>query len=169
MTPTRRCCEDGSGSCAFQQAQEQGWDVGADAQDHIDEALAFQTEEASLSADTFLAVKHQARHYGQGPLYQAWLIETWSAHACLASAQAYLSSDGAGNVTLLSEPRPQHVEVAAAVTSTLHTALTVYNRVLPGAPLSAMLGAVHAEFEALAASLARRPVRDSDKPPAQSP
>lgn len=35
-----------------------------------------------------------------------------------------------------------------------HTALTVYNQVLPGRPLIAMLNEVHASFEALADELA---------------
>jgi hypothetical protein len=62
--------------------------------------------------------------------------------------------DGTGVFTLLHVPEGRHREVAAAVTSALHTALVAYDRLLAGQPLDARLTAWQEGFEELGGRLA---------------
>lgn len=136
------------------EAQESGWDLGEASTERIGEALAYETEERSQSANVFLHTKQQATSYGLGSLYQAWLLENWTTHACLASAQSYLHRSDDDQITLLETPKQPLSRVPIVVSSMAHAALTVYNRLLPGNPLTGVLNEVHASFEALAEQLA---------------
>jgi hypothetical protein len=141
-------------------AQKYGWSIGDDeTQRLLAEAISLETDEASKSADRLLALAHQAKEYGLGEFFQAWLVESWTSHASLASAKAYYwqepdQGDGPEAITLLLNPVGDHRELAAAVTSAMHMALVAYDRLLAGQPLAARLTAWQQRFEALGARLA---------------
>ncbi len=148
---------------SLEEAEAQGWVIDAESKKRIREALEFETEKRSPGVDHLRSAKNQAERYGLGSLYQAWLIETWTSHASFESAQPYLHHTGNGKTTLLGIPKPHHARLSVTVTSTTHTALTVYNEVLPDSALRPVLSGVHAKFEELAADLAAASPTGSDR------
>lgn len=146
-------------------AQKSGWSVGdAEAQALLQAAISLETDEASKSANGLLAVAHQSKEYGLGAFFQAWLVESWTSHASLASAKAYYwkeadQDDGLEAITLLRDPQGGHREVAAAVALALHTALVAYDRLLAEQPLSTRLTEWQERFEQLGSGLAAENVR----------
>jgi len=143
----------------LEKVQEIGWRVSGDeGQRLLREAIEVETDEATKSLDRFAAVAEQAREYGLGMFLQAWMIESWTSHASLASARAYYDherdADGSiSEVPLLLTPVEGHREMYAAVASATHTALMAYNKLLPDEPLTQALTQWQQRFETLGAEL----------------
>lgn len=119
----------------LRETQQMGWQMSDDIQTLMGELLAIETD-GSRSADHLLATKHHAQCYDLGALYQAWLVETWSSHASLSSANDYFESQGDSDFVLLLTPREPLINLPAICVAAALTALDAYDRVLANAPLS---------------------------------
>ena len=119
-------------------AQATGWVIeGEVAQTLLQQAIDIETDEETRTYDHLGAVAHQAIAYGLGDLYQAWLLETLTSHATIASAHPYYSFDSITNtVQLHTVPRESGAEIEAAVVIPVILGLTAYNEILDGGPLN---------------------------------
>ncbi|GEM_PF-6572825 len=122
----------------LQAAQENGWPIeGEEAQSLLQNAIDIETDEETRTYDSFGHVAHQAVAYGLGTLYQAWLLETSTSHASIASAHPYYSYEETTNtVQLHLVPLETGAEVEASVVIAVILALTAYNQILDGTPLN---------------------------------
>lgn len=126
----------------LQDAEDQGWRLSDETRLLMGEMLGIETEDSSRAADFLLATKHHAERYGHGSLYQAWLIETWSSHASLASANPYYEAeDGRDGFSfgLLSSPKEMGIDLPAQCVVAALVALDAYNGVLPDSSLTRSL------------------------------
>jgi hypothetical protein len=107
----------------------------------------------SVAGDYLLHAQQRAVEYQFGAFHQAWLVESWTSHATLMSAQAYFTMvDEEATTELHPVPKDDQRRTLAAVTSALHAALTGYERVVPDA-FAGRLADWHARFEELAVPL----------------
>lgn len=128
--------ERASGWARFSRAQSQAWTLEGEAADLLKSASHVETDADTYSEDTLLKTLHCAQAYDLGPLYQAWLLETWSTHATLMSAEPYFEVDGPMHKgTLFRDGRPQlpDYQVIGAIVIAVHTSLVSYERVHPEA------------------------------------
>jgi hypothetical protein len=115
----------------YEQANVPEWQLSEKTRALIEELLSVETEESSRYIDNLLHTAHQATAYELGALYRAWLIETWTAHASLASAGTYYMTTGVSAFVLLGDEPQEPSNVPALVAAWTLAALDIYNRVLP--------------------------------------
>jgi hypothetical protein len=143
----------------FEKAQKHGWQFGADeGQELLRQAIEAVTEERTVKLDRFTHVAEQATEFGLGSFLQAWMIESWTSHASIASARAYYEvkanpGSSTDEIALHRIPPQGHRELAAAVTSVMHTAFCAYNKMLEGEPLADRLETWRVRFEELGVRL----------------
>lgn len=125
----------------LRRAEKDGWDLSETVHGFIDNVLSLETEERTRPLDRLLHVAHQATEYGLGSLYQAWLIESDTAHPSIASALPYFEppSDFGAPVQLRAEPRDVGAQRPAGVSVIVYVALQSYNQVLDDEDLSRVL------------------------------
>ncbi len=139
----------------FEKAQQHGWQLGDEkGLELLREAIEAETEERTLNLDRFAHVGEQAKEFGLGSFLQAWMIESWTSHASIASARAYYKvkanpGSSTDEIALHRFPLQGHRELAAAVTSVMHTAFCAYNRMLDDDPLANRLEMWRLRFEEL--------------------
>ena len=140
----------------IQDAQENGWEIeGEEAQRLLQQAIDVETDEETRTYDHLGAIAHQAEAYGLGDVYLAWLLETLSSHASIASAHPYYSFDSTSNtVQLHRTPRETGTEVEASVLIPVLLGLTAYNMILEGEPLNDRISSWTERFAALQERLA---------------
>lgn len=117
---------------AYEQTEVTGWELTDDIRVRIAELLGIGTEESSKYMDHLLHTFQRVQRYGLGALYRAWLVETWTAHASLASATTYYETRGDSEIVLLADNPDVPISVPALCTAFGLAALDVYNEVLPG-------------------------------------
>jgi hypothetical protein len=124
--------EKADGWDRFQRAQAKGWTLEGEAAALLAAATTVETDPDTLTEDTMLKTFNRAQRYDLGELYQAWMIETWSTHATLISADPYADVDPStskGRLYRAVAPADGDVRVAGAVVTALHTALAVYETI----------------------------------------
>jgi hypothetical protein len=137
----------------FDMAQESGWQVADEAQSLLQAAISIETDQHTKAGDYLLHAQQRAVEYGLGSFHQAWLVESWTSHATLMSAQAYFTHDDTTGATVLHPvPESGHRRTLAAVCSTLHASLSGYEHLVPGA-FDGMLAEWQSRFEQLGARL----------------
>jgi hypothetical protein len=120
----------------FKAAQTDSWTLEGEAAVLLESAMAVQTDEDTDSEKTLLKTLHRAQTYGLEPLYQAWLLETWSTHATLMSAEPYFDVDPEtlrGTLNRTGSFEPPGYRVIGSVAMAVHTALTNYEKIHEGA------------------------------------
>jgi hypothetical protein len=128
--------ERANGWARFQAAQADGWPLEGEATALLETAVSIETDEDTFSEDTHLATFHRAQTYELGALYQAWLIETWSTHATLMSAEPYFDVDTdtrQGRLYRAVADRADNHRVSGGIAIAVHTALACYEKVHPDA------------------------------------
>lgn len=136
-------------------AQATGWQLADEAQQLLQAGISIETDDDTKAGDYLLNAQPRAVEYGLGSFHQAWLIETWTSHASLMSAQAYFTYDDAAQTTTRLRHHAEETgrSTLAAVCSTLHAAFTGYEQAVPNA-FEGQLADWQAGFEQLADELA---------------
>jgi hypothetical protein len=126
----------------FHDAQTNGWALQGEAAELLREAMVVETDGDTLSEDRLLATAHRAAEYGFGQIFQGWLIETWSTHATMMSAEPYFDHvEG----KLFHVAPGQHRKVAQTIALALHVAFTGYEQLTKNA-FGGQLAAWEAQF-----------------------
>jgi hypothetical protein len=137
----------------LERAQDAGWQLNAEQQQLLDEAIAIETDEDTLSEDNLIHAKQRAEAYGLGSVHQGWVIETWTSHPSLMSALPYYEHhDESLDTDLYPFPKPMARAALMSVAVALHIALTGYERLVPDA-FAGQLADWGARLEALAVRL----------------
>jgi hypothetical protein len=121
--------EKADGWARFHAAQERGWTLEGEAAELLKQAVQIETDEDTFSENYLLKTLHRAQAYDLGALYQAWLVETWSTHATLHSAEAYFDVDPEtrqGRLYRAVQSPPHDHYVPGGVTIAVFTTLTCY-------------------------------------------
>lgn len=77
----------------FKAAQTDDWTLEGESAALLEAARTVETDTDTLSQNVNLKTAHRAQSYGLGTVLQAWLYETWFAHATLQSAEPYFDVD----------------------------------------------------------------------------
>jgi hypothetical protein len=128
--------ERADGWSRFEAAQTDAWTLEGEAAVLLESAMVVETDENTYSENTLLKTLHRAQTYGLEPLYQAWLLETWSTHATMMSAEAYFDVDPEtlrGTLNRTGSFDPPGYRVIGSVAIAVHTALTNYEKGHQGA------------------------------------
>lgn len=115
----------------YEQTEVTGWELTDDLRDSIAVQLGIETDESSKHTDHLLHTFQRVQRYGLGALYRAWLVETWTAHASLASATTYYEARGDSEFVLLANNSDLPINVPILCSAFGLAALSVYNEVLP--------------------------------------
>lgn len=124
--------EKADGWSRFQQAQERGWTLEGEAAELLKRAVEVETDQETFSENNLLRTLHRSDAYEQGNLYQAWLVETWSTHATMVSAEPYFEVDPVslrGRLFRAVGPDANDRRVTGSIAIAIHTTLTWYEKV----------------------------------------
>jgi hypothetical protein len=128
--------ERAGGWSRFEKAQSQVWTLEGEAAALLKSASNVETDADTYSENTLLNTLHRAQAYDLGPLYQAWLLETWSTHATLMSAEPFFEVDGStykGTLFRNGRPEPPGYRISGGIVIAVHTSLVNYEKLHPEA------------------------------------
>ena len=111
----------------LQSAQVAGWQFPDDVRELLDEFLSIGTDGGEN--DRLLHIKHRAKRYGLGHMYQAWLVEVWASHPTLASAKPYYRVDGS-TFELFDVPDENRTTLVGQCLTAALLAVEAYNELL---------------------------------------
>jgi hypothetical protein len=123
--------EKANGWSRFQLAQERGWTLEGEAAELLRGAVEVETDQETFSENNLLKTLHRSEAYELGNLYQAWLLETWSTHATMVSAEPYFDVDPGtrqGRLFRAVNTTPNDHKVTGSIAIAIHTTLTCYEK-----------------------------------------
>jgi hypothetical protein len=123
--------ERADGWAQFKAAQSESWTLEGEAAALLGKAITVETDEDTLSQDYLLKTFHRAQTYSLGSLYQGWLIETWSTHATMLSAEPFFEVEPGTHKGKLFRvgSEPDNLQVAGTIALAVHTSLATYEQI----------------------------------------
>ena len=124
--------ERADGWSRFKAAQTDAWTLEGEAAALLESAIHVETDEDTHSENTLLRTLHRAQTYNLEPLYQAWLLETWSTHATMTSAEPYFDVDPEtlrGTLNRTGSGAPAGYQISGGIAIAVHTSLASYEKV----------------------------------------